>query len=164
MLRNTVIRSVQLSRNMSSFTQPTPIVACGRSTATGKLVSQHLLPEYEVIHFIQSVEAAEAELPHLLAGRDPQSRYSNELGTHDYSRPPRAVIFGRGYEPQQVEELKEKFAGVAKEPVAWVRGNPADVPAGGPGPDYAQKVAADMKQVLKKWRDAGAKDEETLVY
>lgn len=47
MLRNTVIRSVQLSRNMSSVTQPTPIVACGRSTATGKLVSQHLLPEYE---------------------------------------------------------------------------------------------------------------------
>jgi hypothetical protein len=38
------------------------------------------------------------------------------------------------------------------------------VPAGGPGPDYTQKVAADMKKVLNKWRDAGAKDEEILVY
>jgi hypothetical protein len=74
------------------------------------------------------------------------------------------VIFGRGFEAKQVEEIKKKFAGVAKEPVAWVRGNPADVPAVGPGPDYTQKVAADMKKVLNKWRDAGAKDEEILVY
>jgi hypothetical protein len=47
MLRNTFIRSVQISRNMSSFTQPMPVVACGRKTAVGKSVSQHLLPEYE---------------------------------------------------------------------------------------------------------------------
>ncbi|BAE66597.1 hypothetical protein BDV35DRAFT_145358 [Aspergillus flavus] len=137
---------------MSSFTQPMPVVACGRIPAMGKSISQHLRPEYEgsfliyipeinkvwcqyssVIHFILSYEAAEAELPHLLAGRDPQSRSPNQIGTHDYSRPPRAVIFGRGYGPQQVEELKKKFAGVAKEPVAWVRGNPADLPAGAAG-------------------------------
>ncbi|KAF7178943.1 hypothetical protein CNMCM7691_007767 [Aspergillus felis] len=149
---------------MSSSTQPMPVVACGRRTAVGQSVSQHLLPEYEVIHFIQSDEAAEAELPHLLAGRDPQSQNPNDVGTHDYSRPPRAVIFGRGYEPQQVEELKKKFAGIAKEPVAWVRGNPADAPVGAVGPDYAQKVGLDMKRLLGKWRDAGAKDEEILVY
>ncbi|GIC88901.1 uncharacterized protein Aud_005303 [Aspergillus udagawae] len=149
---------------MSSSMQPMPVVACGRKTAVGKTVSQHLLPEYEVIHFIQSYEAAEAELPHLLAGRDPQSQNPNDIGTHDYSRPPRAVIFGRGYEPQQVEELKKKMAGIAKEPVAWVRGNPADAPVGVPLPDYAQKVAVDMKRLLGKWRDAGGKDEEILVY
>lgn len=117
-----------------------------------------------MIHFILSYEAAEAELPHVLAGRDPQSRSPNEIGTHDYSRPPRAVIFGRGYGPQQVEELKKKFAGVAKEPVAWVRGNPADLPAGAAGPDYVQNIAADMKKVLREWRDGGGKDEEVLVY
>ncbi|KAK9489073.1 hypothetical protein V1508DRAFT_429182 [Lipomyces doorenjongii] len=161
MLRNTTAYS---SRNMSSFTQPMPVVACGKIPAMGKSISQHMLPEYEVIHFILSYEAAEAELPHLLAGRDPQSRSPNEIGTHDYSRPPRAVIFGRGYEPQQVEELKKKFDGVAKEPVAWVRGNPADLPAGAAGHDYAQNIAADMKKMLKKWRDEGEKDEEILVY
>jgi hypothetical protein len=111
-----------------------------------------------------SYEAAEAELPHLLAGRDPQSRSPNEIGTHNYSRPPRAVIFGRGYDPPQVEELKKKFAGTAQEPVAWVRGNPADLPTGAAGPDYAQKIAADMKKVIKKWRDGGEKDEGILVY
>ncbi|GIK06109.1 hypothetical protein Aspvir_001752 [Aspergillus viridinutans] len=149
---------------MSSSAQSMPVVACGRKTAVGKPISQFLLPEYEVIHFMLSYEAAEAELPHLLAGRDPRSQNPNDVGTHDYSRPPRAVIFGRGFEPEQVEELKKKFAGIAKEPVAWVRGNPADVPVGGPGPDYAQKVGVDMKKVLDKWRDAGGKDEEILVY
>ncbi|KFY48784.1 hypothetical protein V496_10227 [Pseudogymnoascus sp. VKM F-4515 (FW-2607)] len=122
-----------------------PVVACGKITAMGQSISQHVLPEYEVIHFILSYEAAEAELPHLLAGRDPQSQSPNGIGTHDYSRPPRAVIFGRGYNPQQVEELKKKFAGIAKEPVAW-------------------NIAADMKNVLNKWRDRGGKDEEILVY
>jgi hypothetical protein len=38
------------------------------------------------------------------------------------------------------------------------------LPAGAAGPDYAQKIAADMKKVLKKWRDGGEKDEEILVY
>jgi hypothetical protein len=90
------------------------------------------------------------EITALLAGRDPRFRSPNEIETHDYSRPPHAVIFGRGYGPQQVEELKKKFAGVAKEPVAWVRENPADLPAGAAGPDYAQNIAADMKKVLKK--------------
>jgi hypothetical protein len=45
-----------------------------------------------------------------------------------------------------------------------VRGNPADLPAGAAGPDYAQNIAADMKKMLKKWRDGGGKDEEILVY
>lgn len=34
-------------RNMSSFTQPMPVVACGRIPAMGKSISHHLLPEYE---------------------------------------------------------------------------------------------------------------------
>ncbi|KAJ5456041.1 uncharacterized protein N7458_004305 [Penicillium daleae] len=55
-----------------------------------------------------------------------KSRSPNEIGTYDYSRPPRAV-----------EELKKKFADVAKESIAWVRGNLADLPAGVAGPDYA---------------------------
>jgi hypothetical protein len=45
-----------------------------------------------------------------------------------------------------------------------VRGNPADLPAGAAGPDYAQNIAAGMKKVVKKWRDEGGKDEEILVY
>lgn len=45
-----------------------------------------------------------------------------------------------------------------------MRGDPKDALVGAPGPDYAQKVVVDMKKVLDKWKDAGAKDEEILVY
>jgi hypothetical protein len=119
---------------------------------------------FSVIHFIQTVEAAEAELPHILAGREPQCQDPNDVGTHDYSRPPRAIIFGRGFAPEQVEGLFEKFKGCATEPVAWLRGDPKDAPVGPPGPGYAQEVVVDMKKVLDKWREAGAKEEEILVY
>jgi hypothetical protein len=129
-----------------------------------KAISKLMLPEYEVIHFILSYEDAEAELPHLLAGRDPQARNPNEMGTHDYSRLPRAVVFGRGYEPHHVEELKKKCAGISQEPVAWIRGNPADLPTGAAGPDYAQKIVADMKSVLETWKEEDEKDGKTLVY
>jgi len=51
MLRNIFIRSAQSTaysyRNMSSFAQSMPVVACGRIPAMGKSISQHLLPEYE---------------------------------------------------------------------------------------------------------------------
>ncbi|KAF7166982.1 hypothetical protein CNMCM5623_000470 [Aspergillus felis] len=140
-----------------------PLGRCQLSPAAGEPRSDNQSPSTCCLN-MKSDEAAEAELPHLLAGRDPQSQNPNDVGTHDYSRPPRAVIFGRGYEPQQVEELKKKFAGIAKEPVAWVRGNPADAPVGAVGPDYAQKVGLDMKRLLNEWRDSGAKDEEILVY
>jgi hypothetical protein len=32
---------------MSLFTQPMPVVACGKIPVMGKSISQHLLPEYE---------------------------------------------------------------------------------------------------------------------
>ncbi|EAW08961.1 uncharacterized protein ACLA_099050 [Aspergillus clavatus NRRL 1] len=149
---------------MSTRTQPTPVVLCGRKTAIGGPVSQVLLPEYEVIHFIQSYEAAEAELPHLLTGRDPQSQNPNDVGTHDYTRPARAVIFGRGFEPKQVEALKDRFGASAKEPVAWIAGNPADVPVGAPGPDYAVKVAQGVKVVLERWKTGDQPKDELIMY
>lgn len=37
----------QHTGDMSSFTQPMPVVACGKIPAMGKSISQHMLPEYE---------------------------------------------------------------------------------------------------------------------
>lgn len=111
------------------------------------------------------MEAAEDELPHLLAGREPKCQNPNDIGTHDYSRLPRAVIFGRGYSPEQVEDLKKKFAGFAQEPVVWMRGNPADLPAGGVAPpDYVEKIVGRMKKEMRTWRDGEGDIEKTLVY
>ncbi|OJJ02088.1 hypothetical protein ASPVEDRAFT_150790 [Aspergillus versicolor CBS 583.65] len=115
-----------------------PVILCGRTAAVGRPVSQLLRPDYEVIHFITSPEGAHADLPLLLAGRDPQSTAPNDIGTHNYTQPPRAVIFGRGFTPDFVQELKKAYADRSQEPVAWVAGDPAKVPTGIPGPGYAE--------------------------
>ncbi|KAJ5387805.1 hypothetical protein N7509_010346 [Penicillium cosmopolitanum] len=109
-----------------------PVILCGRTTAIGKPVSEALLPEYEVIHFFQTNEEIQAELPALLAGRKPQAAASNDIGSHDYTRPARAVIFGRGYQMEEIEKFRKAAAGHFSEPIAWVISDPANVQSGGP--------------------------------
>lgn len=117
-----------------------------------------------VIHFIQSFEAAKAELPLLLAGRDPQVSEVNDVGTHNYSQPPRAVLLGRAFEEEQVEDLRKACSGAALAPVAWLLGDPAKLPTGPPGPDYAVHVANDCKDVLAKWKDEGGVRDDIILF
>ncbi|KAL6230357.1 hypothetical protein BDW75DRAFT_222934 [Aspergillus navahoensis] len=134
-----------------------PVVLCGRRVEVGKPVSDSLGPEYEVIHFIASPEAVHTELPLLLAGQDPHSVATspNEVGTHDYSRPPQAVLFGRGFALDFVQELKETYQSYSKEPVAWVAGDPATAPTDPPPPGYAEATANTIKNVLTAWKEQG---------
>lgn len=108
-----------------------------------------------------------AELPHLLAGRDPQAAESNDVGSHDYSRPARAVIFGRGYEMEDIEEFRKVAAGSATGPIAWIVGDPAkkvDMNGPPPPPGYA-KIAADItKEKLGQWKANGAEKDEVFLY
>ncbi|KAJ5596220.1 hypothetical protein N7450_002678 [Penicillium hetheringtonii] len=152
---------------MSTLSVSLPVVLCGRTTAIGKPVSEALLPEYEVIHFIQTNEAVLSELPHLLAGRDPQAAASNDIGTHDYSRPARAVIFGRGYDMEDIEVFRKTTSGSASKPIAWVVGDPAKKPNtnGPPPPAGYAKVAADLvKEKLDQWKASGADKDELFLY
>ncbi|KAL4750553.1 hypothetical protein BDW72DRAFT_213326 [Aspergillus terricola var. indicus] len=150
-----------------------PVVLCGRRVEVGKPVADFLRPEYEgmvgwvrpllsssLIHFIASPEAVHAELPLLLSGQDPQPVVTspNEVGTHDYSRPPRAVIFGRGYTSEFVQQLKEAYQRHSPEPVAWVMGDPAAAPTGPPSLAYAEATANTVKNVLAAWREQGGED------
>ncbi|KAL4737840.1 hypothetical protein BDV11DRAFT_190692 [Aspergillus similis] len=142
-----------------------PVVLCGRRIEVGKPVSDLLRPEYEVIHFIASPKALHAELPLLLSGQDPEPVVTrpNEVGTHDYSRPPQAVIFGRGYTMEFVQQVKEAYQSRSPEPVAWVTGDPATAPSGPPPPAYAEATANTVKNVLAAWREQGGGD-AFLVY
>ncbi|KAL4769987.1 hypothetical protein BDW60DRAFT_94324 [Aspergillus nidulans var. acristatus] len=142
-----------------------PVILCGRRVEVGKPVSDFLRPEYEVVHFIASPEAVHAELPLLLSGQDPQPAVTspNDVGTHDYSRPPRAVIFGRGYTSEFVQQLKEAYQSHSPEPVAWVMGDPATAPTGPPPPAYAEATANTVKNVLAAWKEQGEGD-AFLVY
>ncbi|KAJ5595083.1 uncharacterized protein N7459_001291 [Penicillium hispanicum] len=152
---------------MSALRSLLPVVLCGRTSAIGKPVSQALLPEYEVIHFIQTSEAAQAELPALLAGRDPKPTHTNDIGTHEYSKPARAVIFGRGFPLDEVQSLQKACSGINKDPVAWIVGDPAKAPGPNtppPGPGYAQVAANSVKDVLATWAQRGAVKDEIILY
>ena len=119
------------------------------------------------IHFIQTSEAAFAELPHILAGHAPPEVSSpNNIGTHKYDKQPRAVIIGRGYSHEESEKIRTSCAGIAKEPVAWLIGDPSSpvvlpsLPADGRplGPEYALKAAVLAKEALVKWLAGDASD------
>ena len=95
-----------------------------------------------VIHFTTSYEEIEAELPAILAGRDPQSPSPYDVGTHNYNKPPVAMVLGRAFQPAQGEELRKKCEGYAKGPVIWLVGDPARYLPPPYGPDYAAHTAA----------------------
>ncbi|CAG8240558.1 unnamed protein product [Penicillium olsonii] len=145
---------------------PLPIVICALDDQIGKPVSELLQPEYEVIHFIQSLEAAQSEIPHILAGRDPQSRHTNNVGTKDYTRPARAVIFGRGFDLEDIEALREKVAGASPDPVVWIAGDPSrkPPPSALPPPNYPQLVAGVARKLLGGWVEAGGVEDEVILY
>ena len=117
-----------------------------------------------VIHFINTFEDAKADLPDLLAGRGPKSPSSNHIGTHDYSKPPAAVIFGRAFDPDHVTELNRLCCGAGSVPIAWIAGDPTILPPAHPGPGYAENSAKNVKRAFERWRDAGGKDEEVVFY
>ncbi|KAJ5727308.1 hypothetical protein N7493_005128 [Penicillium malachiteum] len=137
-----------------------PVVLCGRSTAVGKPVSEALLPEIEVIHFIQTNEAAIAEIPQLLSGQDPNTQ-DNGVGTHNYTRPARAVIFGRGYDQSDIDAFRAACEGITKEPVAWIPPAPGAPP---PGPGYSGVVANLVKEALLGWIAGGSVRDEVILY
>ncbi|KAJ5328034.1 hypothetical protein N7452_008424 [Penicillium brevicompactum] len=145
---------------------PLPIVVCALDDQIGKPVSELLLPEFEVVHFIQSLEAAQSEIPHILAGRNPQSAHPNNVGTKDYSRPVRAIIFGRAFELEDIEVLREKVAGTSSDPIVWIVGDPARKPPAGavPPPNYPQLVAGVARKLLGGWLEAGAANDEIILY
>lgn len=117
-----------------------------------------------VIHFINSIEDAKADLADLLAGRGPKSPSSNHIGTHDYSIPPRAVIFGRAMDPAHVKELNYLYRGTGSASVAWIAGNPTVVPPAQPRPGYAENAANDVKKALGSWMKAGGNNEDIVYY
>ncbi|KAJ5548241.1 hypothetical protein N7513_005475 [Penicillium frequentans] len=152
---------------MSNLPDPLPVILCGQSTKIGKPVAEAMLPEIEVIHFIQSNDAALAEIPHLLAGRDPQSPHDNGVGSGNYSQPARAVICGHGYSVSDVENFRAACEGVNQEPVVWVLSDPAKQRAPDaslPGEGYAKVAAQLAKDIIMKWKEDGADKDEVIFF
>ncbi|KAI5855064.1 hypothetical protein GGS23DRAFT_445781 [Durotheca rogersii] len=149
--------------NAADLTAPVPVVLCGKTLEVGEKVTPMIKPEIEVIHFVNSYEYAKENLGDLIAGRGPKAPSGNVVGSHDYSKPPRAVIFGRAFAPEDVKELNRLFRGSGT-PVAWIAGDPSVIPPENPGPGYAEKAADNVKRALNRWKDAGANSEDIVYY
>ncbi|KAI0552437.1 hypothetical protein F4679DRAFT_592439 [Xylaria curta] len=143
---------------------PIPIILYGKSLEMGERVTTFLHPDIEVIHFIESFEYAKDNLPALLAGRSPKSPSSAHLGTHDYSKLPRAVIFGRAFDPAHVKELNQLFRGTSSASVAWIAGDPAIKPPPYPNLDSAGKAAESAQRAFIEWEKADTGTEDIVYY
>lgn len=120
-----------------------------------------------MIHFAQGYEAARADLPHVLAGRDPKSSSTHNIGTNNYVEAPRAVIMGRAFNMEDAENLKKLCAESVKTPTLWLLGDPAKRVAeesGPPGLDYARQTASDARAALDKWYAEGASTDGIVLF
>ncbi|KAI1749433.1 hypothetical protein F4782DRAFT_303429 [Xylaria castorea] len=149
---------------MADSTQPIPVILCGKTMEVGETVTSMIKPEVEVIQFIQSFEDAKVNFSSLLAGNGPTSRISNNLGSHNFARPPRGIIFGRAFDPEDVKELNRLFRDATGLPVAWIAGNPTVTPPPVPTQGYAEKAADNVKRALQKWVDDGADSRDVVYY
>lgn len=115
---------------------------------------------FKVIHFCASVDAACAEIPRLLSNEQPQPVEENEVGTHNYSSPPKAILFGRTYTDDKLQAVRDSCEGKAE--VSWVvPGEPASknetIAAG-----HATRVATNMKNVLNELCSTGEMGKDGL--
>ncbi|KAL8813737.1 MAG: hypothetical protein Q9223_006967 [Gallowayella weberi] len=143
---------------MAAADSPVPIILCGAKTSLGKESANFMRPEFEVIHFCASVDAACAEIPRLLLSEQPQPVESNEVGTHNYSALPKAVLFGRTYTDDKLRAVFDACKG--KGDISWVIPGEAAAKNEVIGPGHATKVATNMKMVLTELVNTGKMGQE----
>ncbi|KAJ4992753.1 hypothetical protein SVAN01_01799 [Stagonosporopsis vannaccii] len=130
---------------------PRPVILCGKTEAIGAVVIENLKPEFEVIHFIQTVEIGKQQIPALLQGRDPGSSGS-ALGSKNYDRTPIAVVLGAAFDDQGIEELREAAEGTKDVP--WLRPDTSK-PTPPPGPEYGKAMVARVKETVSSLEKEG---------
>lgn len=108
------------------------------------------------MQFITSIERAKSEIPTLQSGKAPTKDPDN-VGSHDFSKRPEAVIFGRGFEIVQVEDIRAACGG-SSSGLVWLHSSQEGlnkVKTAHPDPNdpdsldrYAQMTADVAKEVL----------------
>ncbi|KAK4503687.1 hypothetical protein PRZ48_004602 [Zasmidium cellare] len=149
-----------------------PIVTLGMSGAVGSRVASRLRPEFDTIQFITSLPRAKSDLTTLLAGKSPPPDPDN-VGSHNFSQKPQAVVFGRAYTDEAVEELRQHCGG-SESGLAWVMSTKEardkvmkGFPYGGDQEAfnrYADKTTAITKGVLEDLRREGKLGRDGVYY
>ncbi|KAL8808574.1 MAG: hypothetical protein Q9200_004237 [Gallowayella weberi] len=130
---------------MAAADSPVPIILCGAKTSLGKESANFMRPEFE-------------EIPRLLLSEQPQPVESNEVGTHNYSALPKAVLFGRTYTDDKLRAVFDACKG--KGDISWVIPGEAAAKNEVIGPGHATKVATNMKMVLTELVNTGKMGQE----
>ena len=150
-----------------------PVISTGRNEAMSKAAAEHLKPEVEgpssppiqtlaysadriaVVHFV-CLEAIEQELPLLLLGQVP-AEPSSSIGSGDWSRAPQAVLFGNGYNADDLIRLRQLVAASPDgRQIPWIHLDKTRATVATPGSDeYAGEVASRAKEALQRLGDEG---------
>lgn len=125
---------------------PLPIVVCGKHPSIAASVRKGLLPEYDVIHVVLSVEAGISDIPLLLSSQAPRNSSSN-LGSQNYTKPPVAIALGGGFDSEMFEKMKNACDNAPSSP--WLRTDTSKGP-GPPGPEEQESYGAIVAQRMKK--------------
>ncbi|GAB1311045.1 hypothetical protein MFIFM68171_01255 [Madurella fahalii] len=138
-----------------------PVILCGKTEAVGAGVIADLKPEFDVIHFIMSPEAGAAQIPAIFKGEQ-EVETNSELGSHDYSTKPVAVIMGGGYQDAGIEAMMKASASI--HPVPWLRPD-LSIPAPPFGtPDYGKALVQRIKVLLAQLEQEGKMHEEKVFW
>ncbi|PWY94554.1 hypothetical protein BO94DRAFT_609942 [Aspergillus sclerotioniger CBS 115572] len=147
---------------------PTPVILCGAMREVAALIRTLLLPEYNVVYAGHNLSAAEREVPLILSGSPPPpSKLHTQIGSNDFTDPPRAVITGGGYNEERFQALYQACTAAKNgvPPVPFFRtdnGLTDRLAATGEGPAHAsaEYPAAVTRRLKEKLREAGVGEGE----
>ncbi|KAH6686638.1 hypothetical protein F5X68DRAFT_261674 [Plectosphaerella plurivora] len=132
--------------------EPIRLIVCGARESIGAGVIAGLKPEYEVVQFILTPEAAISEIPLIARGQKPATS-SSSIGTGNISedRRPVAVITGGAYS-EGFDELRAKVEGQFDGPegsgLVWLK-HDGSKPAPVPGtPEYGKVIIDRTREAL----------------
>ncbi|KAH8677876.1 hypothetical protein BX600DRAFT_139333 [Xylariales sp. PMI_506] len=130
-----------------------PIILCGKTEQIGTGVIANLKPEFDVIHFVMTVESGVEEIPYVLKGQQPPSRGSH-IGSSNYGAPPRAVVFGGAFDDAAFDAIRTSWADVQ---IPLLRVD-VTIPMPPVGPEYGKKILQRCKSKLTELEKDGKLD------
>ncbi|KAJ4391781.1 hypothetical protein N0V93_005401 [Gnomoniopsis smithogilvyi] len=128
-----------------------PVILCGATERIGSGVIENLKPEYDVIHFVMSVEAARVQIKAIFEGnQSPPS--DSELGSKVYSQKPIAVILGGAFTDEDVTAMMKATAHI--HPIPWLRPDKSK-PTPPLGPAYGKAMVDRIKERIPQLEQGG---------
>ncbi|EON66137.1 hypothetical protein W97_05380 [Coniosporium apollinis CBS 100218] len=111
-------------------TQGIPVMMVGRSAENGKGVIALLQPDYDVVHFCETVPSAKEEIPTVLQGlpvhaATPIGSNAHRTNTGSKLPTPEFIFMGAGFPDEDFEEVKAAV-GELPEGIRWARERRSD--------------------------------------